>query len=217
MNKKIAIGASVLATAIALTACDPPAPSSSGSTAPAPAVTVTVNVTPSPSTAPAEPDFGFTFFHGAMIGTNWAQMGAGLHTAVAGIDTYDYSCPWYGRLWDTDLVSTFAFTDDANPSGPSTFFYTQRISGPDTEPFPRNAEGVGVGSTQAQVVAAYPSAVVGTSHDEGAGDITTITVNDPAGSGSKYVFGLTSGSAIVDLLQWGPGAGVQWSHLCTGF
>ena len=42
-------------------------------------------------------------------------------------------------------------------------------------------------------------------------------VSDDPDSDSKYVFGISDGSAVVDLLQWGPGAGTQWSHLCTGF
>lgn len=44
--------------------------------------------------------------------------------------------------------------------------------------------------------------------DLGAGDIDTITVDDPDSD---------SGSTTVDLLQWGPDAGTQWSHLCGGF
>jgi hypothetical protein len=147
----------------------------------------------------------------------WAQMGVALHTAVGGINDGTSNCPWFGALWNTELVITQAFTDSHNPNGPSTFFYTQRYLATDSGPFPRNAEGVGVGSTRAQVVAAYPSAVVGAVDDLGAGHITTLTVADPAGTGSKYVFGISDGSAVVDLLQWGPGAGNQWSHLCTGF
>jgi hypothetical protein len=84
-----------------------------------------------------------------------------------------------------------------------------------TAAYPRNAEGVGIGSTQAEVMAAFPTAVLGSMTDIGAGDITTITVDDPD-SDSKYVYGF-NGSSTVNLLQWGPGAGNQWSHLCGGF
>jgi hypothetical protein len=217
MHTRTTLGLGAIAAVALLSACTPPPPSGSASMAPAPAVTVTVSATPSPSPAPAAPDFGFTFFHGAQIGTTWAEMGAGLHTAVAGYDDGSTSCPWFGSLWDTSLVTTWAFTDSHNPGAGSQFFFTQRYLAPDSGPFPRNAEGVGVGSTQAQVVAAYPAAVVGSVDDLGAGHITTVTVSDPSGSGSKYVFGISDGSAVVDLLQWGPGAGNQWSHLCTGF
>ncbi len=219
MHTKLALG--VVATALILTACTPPSPTLTATAAPAPAVTVTV--TPSPSPAPPAPDYDFTHFHGAAIGTNWAQMGTALHTVVGGY-TYPNACDWYGPLWNTEYTTTHAFTDAHHPSGAgSTFFYTQSSVDPSTAPYPgpRNAEGVGVGSTKAEILAAYPSAVVGSVDDLGAGHIVTITVNDPAGSGSKYVFGIDGswgdGSNVIDLLQWGPGAGDQWSHLCTGF
>jgi len=217
MNTRLAIVAAAAAV-LGLSACTPPAATVTASGGPAPAVTVTVSVTPSPSAAPPEPDFDFTHFHEAAIGMTWAQMGAALHTAVGGYNDYNATCDWYGPIWNTALVTTHAFTDSRHPAGAgATFFYTDRFLAPDTGPFPRNAEGVGVGSTQAEVVAAYPSAVIGAVDDLGAGHITTITVVDPAGSGSKYVFGISDGSSIVNLLQWGPGAGTQWSHLCTGF
>lgn len=78
---------------------------------------------------------------------------------------------------------------------------------------PRNAEGVGVGSTQAEVLAAYPAAVVDAYEDISVGPMTRITVDDPD-SDANYVFALTDGSPVVNLLQWGSTTGGQWAHLC---
>lgn len=205
------LGTATIALAtLALVGC---APVSGGPTAtPDPAPTVTVTAPPEPDTPRA--DYGFTFFEEATMGSTWAEMSSQLNYPVAGIDQpwNDSVCPHYGLVWGTELVTTYAFMDE-NQVG---FFYTSRLFADDSAPFPRNSEGVGVGSTEAQILAAYPTAVVDDFTDIGAGDIHRITVDDPA-SDSKYVFGISSGSAVVDLLQWGPLAGNQWSHLCTGF
>jgi hypothetical protein len=207
VNSIRALGiASAALVAVALAGCTPTGgPSEPGEPEP----TVTVTVTPEPE---ATPDFGFTFFEQAQVGSTWDQLSAQLHYPVAGIE----ECPWYGAVWNSEIATTYAFTDSSNPGAGVSFFYTNRFLAADGASFPRNAEGVGVGSTQAQVVAAYPTAVVGSHDDLGAGHITTITVDDPD-SDSVYVFGLSEGRAVVDLLQWGPNAGNQWSHLCTGF
>lgn len=199
----------VLATA-ALAGCTPAGGPPAGPAEPEP--TVTVTVTPEPEAPRA--DYGFTFFEEATIGSTWDEMSAQLHYPVGGIDQpwNDQVCAHYGLVWGTELSTTYAFMDE----GQVGFFYTSRLFAADGASFPLNAEGVGVGSTEAQLLAAYPTAVVDDFVDMGAGDIHRITVDDPD-SDSKYVFGISSGSAVVDLLQWGPIAGNQWSHLCTGF
>lgn len=192
---------------LALSACGSPGTPGAD---PAPTVTVTVTATPAPEEA--SPDYGFTFFEEAQLGSTWDEISAQLHYPVAGIT----DCPYYGPVWNTELGITYAFTSSEDPGSGVVFFYTQRFLAPEGSPFPRNAEGVGIGSTQAELLAAYPDAVVGTQTDLGAGELATVTVDDPD-SDSKYVFAFSAGNPTVDLLQWGTEAGGQWSHLCGGF
>jgi hypothetical protein len=213
MNKVLRYALPGAAVAVAIASCSPVEPDASGTPA-SPGPVVTVVITAEPSAAPIEPapDYGFTFFEEAQMGATWDQMSAQLGMPVAGIE----ECPWYGAVWNTEIATTYAFTDSRDTANGVSFFYTNRFLGSDDAPFPRNAEGVGVGSTQAEVLAAHPTGVVGAWEDLGAGELTTITVDDPD-SDSMYVFAISDGSAVVDLLQWGPGAGTQWSHLCGGF
>ncbi len=214
MKTRIAIA---IAAALALAACTPPDTGASGSPAPVATVTVTATHSAAASPAPIVPgppdfDFDFTHFEGAQIGSTWSQMSTQIGVEVAGA----YDCPWYGSLWSTERISTWAFTDPDNPNGPSMFFLTRRSSDAVTGPYPRNPEGVGVGSTQAEILAAYPSAVVSAWSDLSAGDLTLITVPDPASS-AKYIFALSLGETKVDMLMWGNAVGEgQWGHLCSG-
>lgn len=200
----------VLAASALLAGCTtetpPPAPRPSTPSDPSPEATPVVDP------VAERADYGFTYFEEADIGGTWDEMGAQLHYPVAGIP----ECPYYGELWGTGLVGTYAFMDQADMAAGARFFYTMQGSAPATASFPVNPEGVGIGSTQAELLAAYPAAVVSSMTDLGAGDITTVTVDDPD-SDSKYVFGFSGESTTVDLLQWGPFAGNQWSHLCGGF
>ena len=199
--------------AIALAGCGGPGPTDAGGTTAPPSP----SPSPTETTGPLEPDapladYGFTFFEQAQLGASFAEMSEQLHYPVGPYD----GCPYYASVWNTELFTTSAFSSVDDPGGPVVFFTSNRLLAPDDASFPRNAEDVGIGSTEAEILAAYPSAVVETATDPGAGPLTKYTVDDPD-SDSQYVFAISDGSAVVDLLQWGPEAGGQWSHLCGGF
>ena len=207
MTVRSASAVLVIAAMIGLAGCATPA--SPAAESPAPTVTVTVEATPEPEPE-ALADFGFTFFRGGQLSAaDFATFSTQFGSSVTGIA----ECPWYAEVEAHGADAwTYAFTDPEGVDPGIMFFYTQDFSG-GAAPMPRNAEGVGVGSTQAEVLAAYPGAVVDAFDDISVGPMTRITVDDPA-SDSKYVFALTDGSPVVNLLQWGTTAGGQWAHLC---
>lgn len=220
MKKIVTIGGVLMLVAALLTGCAPegaPTPGASDTPEPAPTVTAAPSAEPTaePTSEPAaRADFGFTYFREGNLGDNWDQLSSALGHPVVPI----VQCPWYANLeqsptaytnvlWDTDILG----------SGVS-LFYTSLIGTSVEGTFPRNAEGVGIGSSRAQVLAAYPGAVVDSVTPVGEGTVTRILVNDP-NSDSQYAFGITgySGANTVDRLQWGlGGAGGVWDHLCEG-
>lgn len=207
MSLRTATTALVLAAALTLAGCAMPAPPAAET--PAPTVTVTVEATAEPEPE-ALADFGFTYFRGGQLSAaDFSTFSTQFGAAVTGLA----ECPWYAQVESHGPDTwTYAFTDPEGVDPGILFFYTQDFSS-GMVGLPRNAEGVGVGSTEAEVLAAYPGAMVDAYEDISVGSMTRITVDDPA-SDSKYVFAITDGSTVVNLLQWGTTAGGQWAHLC---
>lgn len=190
---------------LALSGCTPTPVEPVAEPSPTESATAPVETTPTPDPTPEgpAPDFGFTFFRDTVIGADFASEG------LTGLD----ECPWYSQVDVSGGIYTHAMSWPDAPGDEILFFYTQVVLSEDGGTPPRNAEGVGIGSTLDELLAAYPDAVMGSMRDRGAGDIVTVTVEDPS-SDNEYVFGFDNSPDTVDVLQWGPEAGGQWSHLC---
>ena len=204
--KKALLGVAVVAL---LAGCAPEA-TPTGDADPVPVPTVTVTATPAP--AEPGPDYGFTFFEEVTLGSTFLEASDQLNYPVRGIP----ECPYYAPIWETELSHTYAYISSEDLEAGIELFYQQLAFDSDNPHYPRNAEGVGLGSTEAEIMAAFPDASSAVVSDLGAGDITVITVEDPD-SDARYAYGFSSGASVVDMFQWGLNAGGQWSHLCGGF
>lgn len=195
-------------------------PTEPAATEPSVEPTQAVESTPSPTpTSEALADFDIDRFRAASLELADADA---VGTALGGLAAEFEECPWYPILENHSEYSSTSAKFDTDFFGRTDlepnvrFFYT--ISGDEVVPpgMPRNPEGVGVGSTHDEIRAAYPGAVEAVEFAEGPGDIVTFTVRRP-NTDSVYVFASDSSHpGVINMLQWGPDAGGQWSHLCTG-
>lgn len=113
-------------------------------------------------------------------------------------------CPWYAEVLSIDnpglYVAAVTFPD--NPGGEIFLFRMIWTGNPaDAASFeaPATQAGVSVGSTTAEVNAAFPSATAVTIDDPSRGPRDQLVVAGP--SGNSIVFDVTSGR--VDAMYWG--------------
>lgn len=209
-----------LIAALVLTGCgaspDPSfTPSASGTAVASPSATASPSPTPSPSeTATAQacapwvddPDTGVAQigpgrFMGACVGQSFADAAAN-NTAVAAVE----QCPWYGDIVSNDDLGFYvsAVSDPESPAESIQFFVVRWFSDPGTAAqyeMPRTAEGIGIGSTRNDVLAAYPDNVQLDFDDIARGPRSQVVVS--LDDGTTYNFDITDN--LVSEISWGEG------------
>lgn len=185
-----------------------PSPSPSPSPTPEP---TTASATPGPemgnpcddpdATAVGLPAIDFNRYANICLGMSFAEATAAMPgPAIAG----EAQCPWYAELLSVDDPGLYvaAVTEPDNPGGAIFLFRMIWLGDPaDAASFdaPETQQGISVGSTTAQVNAAYPSATAVTIDDPARGPRDQLVVAGP--SGNSLVFDVTGGR--VDTVYWG--------------
>ena len=210
----------VLVATLALAACSasPEATSSATASPSSPSATSTSS-TPSASPTPTETAVAFTcptwtddsdagvaaigpnYFAGACLGKSFDDAAANGAPV-----TVEDSCPWYGTLVADDSLGFYvsAITDMESPGDAITLFRMSWFSDPaeaTSLDMPATAEGITIGSTKADVLAAYPTATEVSFDDISRGPRTQLVVS--TGDDTSYNFDITDG--LVNEISWGYG------------
>jgi hypothetical protein len=211
----------VAIAALALAACSsgPEGTSPSASPSATPSPSVTPSATPSASPTPTETAVAFTcptwtddpdagvaaigpnYFAGACLGESFD--GAAANGAAV---TVEASCPWYGTLVADDSLGFYVstITEMDTPGESITLFRMSWFTDPADAAgldMPSTAEGITIGSTEAQVLAAYPTATEVSFDDISRGPRTQLVVETSADT--SYNFDITDG--LVNEISWGYG------------
>jgi hypothetical protein len=213
--------AAASALVLAVSACTSPTaePSPSASDSPTPMPSPVFSDSPTPLPSPVDPvaldcptwDDGFVEDGPAPIAANrYAGICAGMSFAEASM-TYAGPplvgvefCPWITQIVAQDDPGLYveAVSDPGAPGDDIFMFRMTWLADPATASsyeMPRTAEGITIGSTSAEVLAAYP---VGSSivfDDMALGPRDQIVV--PVTSEYTYVFDVTDG--LVNTMYWG--------------
>lgn len=183
-------------------------PSASPSVSPEP---TTPSATPGPvvgnpcdnpdATAEGLPAIDFNRYANICLGMSFAEASAAMPgPPIAG----DAQCLWYAELLAVDDPGLYvaAVTEPDDPGGEIFLFrmiWLGDPAGAASFAAPETQEGISVGSTTAQVRAAYPSATAVTLDDPARGPRDQLVVAGP--HSNSLVFDVTSGR--VDTVYWG--------------
>jgi len=212
--------AAVAVAALLLAGCSgsPEETSQSPSSSPTPTA-ASPSESPSPSPSPTEtavaldcptwsddPDnqaaaIGPISFAGVCVGQSFDEA-----AATGAPITSPEQCPWYGQLVAQDDPGFYvtALSDPSAPGEEISFFILYWFAEPEAAAsfeMPRTAEGITIGSTVDEVMAAYPTATEVTFDDIARGSRKQLVV--PTSADTTYNFDVPDG--VVTEISWGKG------------
>ncbi len=217
-----ALTAFVAVAALSLTACGPgdttptplssatPTPGATPGVTPSPTPTETSTPTPTPSTGGCpvwvdDPDnplaaIDFNRYVGICVGMSFPEAAVASGMPVIG----EASCPWLANITADETLGFYvsAMSNDPDPNSEILFFRMIWQSDPalaNSYEMPRTAQGISIGSTEAELLAAYPSAVAVMVDDMSRGPRDERLVSGP--DGLTYVFSIIDG--YVSEIAWG--------------
>lgn len=155
----------LVASALALTGCatdaGPSGPSGTATTSP-PTASSTPTSTPSPTQAAADPADVTTWTVSAQ-GIGPARLGEAFSDVTAALPAWTVvpGCSWTAALSSVDqqVSAYFARNSDDAEGDVTTVTFEALADSVTPADGPRTAEGIGLGSTRDEVMAAYPAAV----------------------------------------------------------
>ena len=200
-----------------------PSPSNSPSVSATPGTSPSASATPTSDALACPPwtddpdssvsQIGPNRFAGACLGMTFDEATAN-GTALTG----DAQCPWFATPISDDGLGYYVnvVKRGEDPSGAIYLFMLKWFADPATaasHDLPATPEGITIGSTQAAVLAAYPSAADVSFNDASRGLRTQMVVS--TGDDTTYNFDIAEG--LVTEISWGTGlaAGGPNGDICA--
>jgi len=157
------------------------------------------------------PEWGPTWYFDKTIGERFT----GWYTGAA---TVDATCPWVAVLdsYPEFAVYSIALADPRGDTSTAIIFRMDNPGDP-AAPRPMNGEGLSIGSSMDDVLAAYPGTTVQFFNDEAWGDVYEIDVFQPA-TDTHMFFWSWEPLGVVQDIQWGhfPSEASWRGHTCAG-